>query len=152
MTETPRASEEQRAAVSNLVANVLTQLHYPGLTFEATYEGNHWHIRVACLKGVCNETGKEWSWHGRWWRISNFTTKQEVVGTAFKALITALEHEARENFLYRGQPIYDGHLDVDYLADCMTMEDPLDRRAPEVEIVWDESGFSAGCGASPLRA
>jgi hypothetical protein len=40
-------------------------------------------------------------WRGRKWRVSKYSTEREVVGTAFAALLTALEHEARESFRWR---------------------------------------------------
>ncbi len=43
-------------------------------------------------------------------------TNSEVVQTAFKAILTALEHEARELFTYRGVAILDGHYDLEQLA------------------------------------
>lgn len=120
MTDTPRAA---------LVQETLSQLHYPGLRFETMREGSHLHLRVHCPEGSCNVSGEAASWNGRWWRISNYTTRQEIVGTAFKAILTALEHEAREQFLYKGQAIYDGHLDVDKLAELRAGDGGLDERA-----------------------
>lgn len=52
---------------------------------------------------------------GRPWRVSVHMTKSEVVQTAFKAVMTAMEHEIRESFLYRGRPIFDPHYDVEKL-------------------------------------
>ena len=43
-------------------------------------------------------------------------TRSEIVSTAFLAVLTALEHEAREQFRYRGRPIYSPHYDVEVLA------------------------------------
>lgn len=60
------------------------------------------------------DNGKRQS--GRKWRISRYMTKSEIVGTAFKACLTAEEHETRERFRYNGVPIYSPHFDVDALA------------------------------------
>lgn len=54
--------------------------------------------------------------NGRKWRISKHATKSEVVQTVFKAYLTWVEHEARENFRWRGQAIFSPHFDVDQLA------------------------------------
>nr|WP_315206420.1 hypothetical protein [uncultured Albidiferax sp.] len=43
-------------------------------------------------------------------------TPSEVVQTALKCVLTSLEHEARENFKYKGAPIFGPHFDVDDLA------------------------------------
>lgn len=54
--------------------------------------------------------------HGRKWLLSEHMTKSELVQTAFKAVVTALEHEAREHFLYKGRPVFGPHFDVDELS------------------------------------
>lgn len=54
---------------------------------------------------------------GRKWYISKHSTWSEVVQTALKSVITALEHEARETFLYDGQAIFQPHFDVDALKE-----------------------------------
>lgn len=75
--------------------------------------------------------------HGRKWYISKYATKSEVVGTCLKAVLTAEEHEARESFRYRGQPIFQTHYDVDVLAQVCSEggEHILElRQTPEVKI------------------
>lgn len=54
-------------------------------------------------------------WHGRKWLLSPHMTKSEVIQTAFKAVLTAIEHEAREHFLYKDRPVFGPHFDVDAL-------------------------------------
>jgi len=52
---------------------------------------------------------------GRKWYVSSHATKSEVVQTVFKSILTAEEHETREQFLFRGLPIMNPHLPVDNL-------------------------------------
>lgn len=52
----------------------------------------------------------------RKWMLSPHMTKSEVVQTAFKAVMTAEEHETREKFSYRGQPVFGPHFDLDQLV------------------------------------
>lgn len=54
--------------------------------------------------------------NGRKWRLSEFMTKSEVVQTVFMAYLAWIEHEARELFLYKGEPIFSPHYDVDALV------------------------------------
>lgn len=54
--------------------------------------------------------------HGRKWYISEHATKSELIQTALKAVLTAEEHEAREQFKYRGKAVFGPHIDVDVLA------------------------------------
>ncbi len=53
---------------------------------------------------------------GRKWMLSPHMTKSEVVQTAFKAVMTAIEHETREKFRYRSTAIFGPHFNVDDLV------------------------------------
>lgn len=64
---------------------------------------------------------------GRKWLLSNHMTESEVVMTAFKALLTAEEHEARERFTYRARRIFGPHINVNRLVEVC---DDLDAREP----------------------
>jgi hypothetical protein len=52
----------------------------------------------------------------RKWFLSPHMTKSEVIQTAFKAILSAEEHETRERFTYRGKAIFGPHFHVDALA------------------------------------
>lgn len=61
--------------------------------------------------------------HGRKWVVSRHATPSELVQTAFKAVMTSMEHQAREHFLYRGARVFGPHFDVEKLvALCRTPE------------------------------
>lgn len=107
---------------------LLGDITYPGLDYEVAREVNRVQVRVKCHNGVCNETGKRMSWNGRWWRLSPHMTDSEIVGTLFKATLTALEHEAREVFRFKGKAIYDAHLSVHQLALLRSDKSNLDIR------------------------
>ena len=47
----------------------------------------------------------------RKWMLSYFMTDDEVTSTAFKAVEAAVLHEAREQFKWKGEPIYRPHVD-----------------------------------------
>lgn len=53
---------------------------------------------------------------GRKWYVSSHATRSEVVQTLLKAVLTAEEHEAREQFRYDGVAIFGPHLDVDAMV------------------------------------
>jgi hypothetical protein len=65
----------------------------------------------------CAETGEACRQSGRKWRVSHYATPDEVVKTAFAAVLFALEHEARETFTYRGETIFHPHTDVEALVE-----------------------------------
>jgi len=83
------------------------------------------------FEAPCSKTGRVQKWRSRKWPLSVHMTVSEIVGTAFKAVLTALEHEAREQFKYRGRPVYNPHIDVRELwHGCVnedTRPDPLAR-------------------------
>ncbi len=59
----------------------------------------------------------ERSWTGRKWYISAHSTVGEIVQTALKAVLTAIEHEAREQFKYKGVAIFQPHINPDALVE-----------------------------------
>lgn len=73
-------------------------------------------------------TGEMEEQHGRKWQLSHHMTKSELVATAFKAILTAIEHEARETFRYKGRTIFGPHFDVDALAEFAASRDNIDMR------------------------
>lgn len=64
---------------------------------------------------TCNRTGEPYNEGGRKWDISGFATESEIVFTVWKAFLTFVEHEMRENFTYKGKKIFDPHIDVNAL-------------------------------------
>ena len=55
-------------------------------------------------------------------------THGEIVQTVFKATMTALEHEAREMFLYKGVSVLDPHYDIEKLVEFRRLEGSLKGR------------------------
>jgi hypothetical protein len=55
---------------------------------------------------------------GRKWYVSPHAIPEEVVQTALKAVLTALEHEAREEFTYEGRAIYGPHFSLTALIEA----------------------------------
>lgn len=107
----------------------LDQVAFPGMTFQVLAMDGGYHLRVSCKEGTCNVSGKPMEWHGRWWRLSLHMTPTEIVLTAFKAVLTALEHEAREQFTYKGVAVLDSHIDVEELVRIRS-DEKLDARHP----------------------
>jgi hypothetical protein len=70
-----------------------------------------------------SDTGVWGKQHGRKWLLSRHMVKSEIVSTALKAVLTAIEHEAREDFKYRGVAVYNSHTDVDALLEIADRQD-----------------------------
>lgn len=62
-------------------------------------------------------TGHSEMQHTRKWQLSEHMTKSEFVQTAFKCVVTSMEHRAREMFKYKGQRVFGPHFDVDALCE-----------------------------------
>lgn len=83
----------------------------------------------------CTTTGESESWKSRKWQLSEHMTDSEVVQTAFKAVLTAQEHEAREKFKYRGRAIFGPHFNVDRLWELAGRDDAQQVRKPPAEPI-----------------
>jgi hypothetical protein len=86
-----------------------------------------WKLELHVLRGhiflVVHETdGRDTfndepvTWTGRKWLIEQTMTETQIVNTCFKAYETAIEHEFRELFRYRGRPVYNPHRDINALC------------------------------------
>lgn len=109
------------------IADVIRRIECEGLSFDFG-SASFPYLCVSCDNGICNVTGQPLSWEGRKWPISEYMTDGEIVQTAFKALLTALEHEAREKFTYRGVSVFDPHYDIEKLVALRLQPDALKER------------------------
>lgn len=97
---------------------ILDRCAFPGFSFVlGSDQAKSFYLQVQCYEGRCNVTGQTKEWNGRKWQLSTHMTSSEVVQTAFKAVLTAMEHETRENFKYRDVSIFDPHYDVEKLVE-----------------------------------
>lgn len=64
----------------------------------------------------------------RKWQLSLHMTVSEIVYTAFKAVLAALEHEAREQFRFRGASCLGPHVDVEQLVELTCKSSGHDHR------------------------
>lgn len=107
---------------------IVDQCEFDGWQFRVKLDGDRPYLQVADPDGTCNKTGESLPWTGRKWFLSPHATKSEVVQTALKAVLTAVEHEARERFRYLGRPIFGPHFNVDYLWRLCGQKDAEDAR------------------------
>jgi hypothetical protein len=63
------------------------------------------------------EGGERQLYDGRKWHISHSATESEIVQTAFKAVVTWQEHEARDRFTYKGARPFSPHFDIEGLVE-----------------------------------
>lgn len=98
------------------VLAIANDLVYPGHQFLVLEKGECIFLQVECQGGIDAKTGEAWAWKGRKWYLSPHMTDSEIVQTAFKAVVTAVEHEVREAFKYKGVAVCDPHLDLDVVV------------------------------------
>lgn len=89
----------------------------------------HYYLQVQG-HSPCSTTGRPHTWRGAKWNISKWMTDGEIVQTALKAVLAAVEHEAREAFKYRGLSIFDPHYDIEKLVELRSRGDALKEREP----------------------
>lgn len=92
-----------------------------GFKVDSTFGGDIY-LQVVFL-APDNDGGEFATWSqqkGRKWTISEHATDAEIVSTALKAVLTALEHEAREQFTFDGVAIFNPHIDLEALKSMAT--------------------------------
>lgn len=92
--------------------------------FVVTTEGDNHFVHINA-DGVDSDTGKPCNWNSRKWRLSLHMVPTEIVSTCFMATRSAVEHEMRENFRYKGKSIFGPHIDIETLVE---MSDQVDVR------------------------
>ncbi len=94
-------------------------IHFPGYTFTVLDSGGYSGkvFLQAQFHSPCADTGQLTLQKTRKWYLSEHMTESELVQTALKCVLTAIEHEAREQFKYKGQAIFGPHFNVNDLVE-----------------------------------
>lgn len=149
---TPAAQLDQTKLLDRLVA-VTKDIKLPfglQLGIDPNPPAGYQVLRVGDPDGVDNtDPTKPMPWWGRKWLISQHMTDGEIVQTAWLAFQVASEHEAREQFTYQGQAIFDPHHDVHKLAWFRAQPNVLKERAPlpaaTCEHAWTYTNYGKSC-------
>ena len=113
--------------------NYLKDVRYKDWDIHVLMDGERAYLQLgfwACDTTRAGKGPREYQ-KSRKWMLSPYMTKSEVVQTAFKAIMTAEEHETRENFIYKNKPIFGPHFSIDALFSVCKMES-LDIRMEKV--------------------
>lgn len=126
----------------NQIKDVLKHISYKNWQFRVETKDEGFYLQVVFMDVDVDDLNKIKEQHGRKWLISPYMTKNELIQTALKAILTAEEHEVRENFLYNGKRIFGPHIDIDILWEVC---DNLDARPPimnnqedDIEADWPD--------------
>jgi hypothetical protein len=110
-----------------VIRTALAQVEFPGYEFICRESAGRFYIQARFRAPHC-QTGEVEVQHTRKWYVSKFATRSEIVQTALKLVLTSVEHEAREQFKYKGRAVFGPHLAVDQL---WGIAGHLDRREQE---------------------
>ena len=94
------------------VVDILNQLSFRDWRFQIRPTQEHILLRVVFSAPDAFNKGKPTEQQGRWWVIEPHNTDEEVVKTAFAAVKMAMEHEVREDFVYKGKRPFSPHKKV----------------------------------------
>ena len=110
------------------LTEIVRQCHYPNVRINAHNSDGRWYLQVTMTDFDSDRVE-----YGRKWYVSCHSCRNEVVQTCFKAILTFMEHEVREQFTYKGSKIFGPHYDVDVLADICRWKKNLDYRSKHNE-------------------
>jgi hypothetical protein len=94
----------------------ILDVKFPGYTFCVHVHDSKAYLQAE-FHSPCTQTGQLILQKTRKWQLSEHMTESELIQTAFKCMLTAIEHEAREQFKYKGRPVYGPHFDVTALIE-----------------------------------
>ena len=103
--------------LKELIENILNDIKYKNWEFLLIEENKILFLQVKFIEKCACGRNKDMIHYCRKWRISPNITKSELVQLAFLAIMTAEEHEIRENFKYKSAAIFAPHYDVDKLLE-----------------------------------
>lgn len=106
----------------------LADVRYKDFDFTVQLDNGTRYFMQVCWNGIDAVTGEPRRCKGRKWWLSDYMTRSEVIQTALAAVLVIEEHEAREEFKYKGLAVYGPHYDVDQLAELAAKGDAHETR------------------------
>lgn len=108
------------------VIDIVDRIEFPGHEFYLgalthNHAGMPTHLYIQLRFNAPDSQGDglvEREWHGRKWYVSLHSTEGEIIQTCLKAVITAMEHEAREKFTYKGVALFQPHINIEALVEA----------------------------------
>jgi hypothetical protein len=97
------------------IEKALADVKYKDCSFNAEEVAGGFHLWITGLEDDTYSGQRELQ-QGRKWFVSQHCKKSDVIRTAFKAVSTWAEHEAREAFQYKDVRVFSPHLNVDQLV------------------------------------
>jgi hypothetical protein len=98
------------------IKETVSQIQFSNWEFIVKEKNDVPYLQIQFM-GACNNTGDVERQYCRKWQLSYYMVTSEIVRTAYKAVLAAVEHEASENFYYKSARIFDPHVDVEALVE-----------------------------------
>lgn len=112
------------------IQEIINHLEYKDWKFIIGRKADSIYLQVG-FQAPDNERPNILQWQkGRKWLLSTHMTRSEIVQTALKAVLTAEEHEAREQFKYKGATPFAPHFDIEILTELAGHHHAVDVREP----------------------
>lgn len=110
------------------IKELVSQCTFEDWEINVRMDGDRPYLQVHVINGKDADTGEHLEWTGRKWLLSYHMVPNEIVSTAFKAVSTAMEHEIRENFRFKGVSIFNPHIDPEMMAEIVSKGDIIQER------------------------
>jgi len=102
----------QRKLSLEEITSIVNELKFWDREFRLTSIGDGWNLQVIYDEEDV-DTGTVERQHSRKWYISPYSTKTEVVETAYAACLRSMKHVVREHFTYKGRRVMSPHFDIE---------------------------------------
>lgn len=124
------------------VKKIISFIQYKDWIFVVLTKGDGFLIQVQFLGEDTDGSGKTELQKCRKWFISQHSGDSEIIRSCFLAIRQAEEHELCERFLYKGQQIYNPHLDMDRMADFIIAKPFETRPEPAINLLHDDIKYN----------
>lgn len=94
---------------------IIGRCTFPEYEFKVEVDGRGATYLQASYYEPDTVTGEVEQQFTRRWFLSPQMANSEIVQTAFKCVLTSMEHRTREWFHYKGEPVFGPHFDVEAL-------------------------------------
>lgn len=134
----------------NLVARgvweIIREVEYPGYEFIVGSVGDCAYLQARYSEPDVDSAdpdadGQDEFQYTRKWLIEPEWSKEQVVQTALKLVLTSHEHRVREHFRWNGSPVFKPHFKLEDLADMVDgkLGQPTFEAMPPPVIPWSDA-------------
>jgi hypothetical protein len=113
------------------VQSLLNDIKYKDWYFMVTPSGLYNVLNIHAPSIVSNRTGERTGLMFTGFIIPDFASDSDIMNIVFRAIMEFEKHEAKEQFYFRDQRIFDPHTSLEKIMDRTFGENMLDYKLPE---------------------